>query len=100
MPSWLPSARDRHHAAGSRHARRARRERRGAGWGAAFPREGKERLVVVPETGEIAWEAVGLDLPQKDPFDRIILAIARLLRLQWVTRDREIAPSARVPVGW
>jgi len=60
----------------------------------------EERFVVLPQTAEIAWEAVDLPLPQKDPFDRLITATARIHTLSLITRDQKITRSGLVPTLW
>jgi len=51
-------------------------------------------------TSEIAALAVDLDLPQGDPFDRIIVATAQHHNLPLLTRDRVITNSGLVKTAW
>ena len=54
-------------------------------------------LVIVPE---IAAQAMDLELPHGDPFDRIIVASARYHQVPLLTRDRNISASGLVRVIW
>ena len=49
---------------------------------------------------EIAALAMDLELPNGDPFDRIIVASARHHELPLLTRDRNISSSGLVRVVW
>ena len=51
-------------------------------------------------TSEIASLAVDLDLPQGDPFDRIIVASAMHHKLPLLTRDQNISASGLVRTVW
>lgn len=51
-------------------------------------------------TSEIASMAVDLDLPQGDPFDRIIVASALHHKLPVLTRDKNISASGLVRTVW
>jgi PIN domain nuclease of toxin-antitoxin system len=51
-------------------------------------------------TSEIASLAVDLDLPQGDPFDRIIVASAMHHELPLLTRDKNIFASGLVRTVW
>ena len=51
-------------------------------------------------TSEIASLAVDLDLPQGDPFDRIIVASALHHKLPLLTRDKNIFASGLVRTVW
>jgi len=51
-------------------------------------------------TSEIASMAVDLDLPQGDPFDRIIVATALHHNLPLLTRDKNISASGLVRTVW
>ncbi len=51
-------------------------------------------------TSEIASLAVDLDLPQGDPFDRIIVASAMHHKLPLLTRDQNISVSGLVRTVW
>lgn len=57
-------------------------------------------VMVVPMDADIACEAMELDLPQGDPFDRVIVATARRRNLTLITRDRAIRESGLVEVVW
>jgi PIN domain nuclease of toxin-antitoxin system len=59
-----------------------------------------EKLVVVPLDASIAADAVSLALPQRDPFDRVITATARVRGLTLITKDRHIIDAAVVPTLW
>lgn len=59
-----------------------------------------EKLVVIPLDAQIASEAVTLDMPQRDPFDRVITATARVRGLTLITKDRQIANSGLVETRW
>jgi PIN domain nuclease of toxin-antitoxin system len=51
-------------------------------------------------TSEISSLAVDLDLPQGDPFDRIIVASAIYHKLPLLTRDKNISSSGLVRTVW
>jgi PIN domain nuclease of toxin-antitoxin system len=51
-------------------------------------------------TAEIAAIAMDLNLPQSDPFDRIIVASAQHHALPLLTRDQNISDSGLVKVVW
>jgi PIN domain nuclease of toxin-antitoxin system len=51
-------------------------------------------------TSEIAAQAMELELPHSDSFDRIIVATARHHELPLLTRDRNISASGQVRVVW
>jgi PIN domain nuclease of toxin-antitoxin system len=51
-------------------------------------------------TPEIASLSVELDLPQGDPFDRVIVASAIRHKLPLLTRDKNIAASGLVRTVW
>ncbi len=59
-----------------------------------------KQLMVLPITARIAADAVNLTWKQKDPFDRVITATARIHRLTLITRDRDIVRSNVVPILW
>ena len=59
-----------------------------------------EQLIILPITAGIATDAVKLTWKQKDPFDRVITATARVHRLTLVTKDRAIIRSEVVPTLW
>ena len=48
----------------------------------------------------VAAEAVELDLPQGDPFDRVIVATARRHSLRLLTNDMQITRSRLVETVW
>jgi PIN domain nuclease of toxin-antitoxin system len=58
------------------------------------------RFEVVPLTSIIAVRAMGLPLPQGDPFDRVFVATAIEIRAELVSRDAAIRESSLVPVVW
>ena len=58
------------------------------------------RVTVVPLDAETAWEAMTLDLPQSDPFDRVIVATAKRLNMPLVTKDRQIRKARLVTTLW
>jgi PIN domain nuclease of toxin-antitoxin system len=58
------------------------------------------RVTVFPLDAETAWEAMTLDLPQSDPFDRVIVATAKRLNRPLVTKDRQIRKSRLVTTLW
>lgn len=57
-------------------------------------------FLVVPITQKIASLAVSLDLPQGDPFDRVISATAITHGIPLLSRDRIIASSGAVQTVW
>ena len=59
-----------------------------------------EKLRVLPIDARIAAEAVAIALPQRDPFDRVIAATARVLGLTLVTKDRQITEAQVVKTIW
>jgi PIN domain nuclease of toxin-antitoxin system len=58
------------------------------------------QLTVFPIDALVAAEAAASKLPQRDPFDRVIVATARAHRLTLVTKDHTIAKSKTVPTLW
>lgn len=58
------------------------------------------RFQVLPLTPAIAWTAVKLDWPHKDPADRLICATALEHKLTLVSNDKEITRWGGVPVFW
>jgi PIN domain nuclease of toxin-antitoxin system len=66
----------------------------------AFLEEISRKFCVVPLDSRIAAEAMVLDLPQADPFDRLIVATARRYRLPLITKDVAITQSRLVPIIW
>ena len=63
---------------------------------AAFAR----RLIVLPIDAQIAADAANSPLPQRDPFDRVIVATAQRHDLTLVTRDERIIAAKLVPTVW
>jgi PIN domain nuclease of toxin-antitoxin system len=59
-----------------------------------------QHLVVLPIDSKIAADAVNLPLPQRDPFDRVIVATARAHGLTLVTKDQDITKADVVPTLW
>jgi PIN domain nuclease of toxin-antitoxin system len=59
-----------------------------------------ESFSAVPITPEIACLAVSLDLPQGDPFDRVMVATALFHGIPLLTRDRAITASGAVTCVW
>ena len=57
-------------------------------------------FMVLPISPEIAVAAVDVDLPHRDPFDRVITATARVHNLTLITRDRRIVQSKAVATLW
>ena len=63
-------------------------------------RQAEEEFVVLPVgTGE-AELAVTLELPQGDPFDRVIVATAIHAQVPLISADREITKSGLVETVW
>lgn len=58
------------------------------------------RLQVLKMDAHIAAEAMRLELPQADPFDRVIVATARQHGVPVLTRDKAITRSGLVAVIW
>ncbi len=56
-------------------------------------------IALLPITGEHATEAAHLPLHHRDPFDRMLVAQARLESLVLVTKDRALGRYG-VPVTW
>lgn len=65
-----------------------------------FLRDFSSHFRALPVDAEIAALAVGLSLPQADPFDRIFVATATRHRLPLVTRDLQIRDSGLVETIW
>ena len=59
-----------------------------------------KKTTTLPITPKIATEAMALEIPQADPFDRIIVATAIQHLIPLLTRDRAIAESGQVEVIW
>lgn len=60
----------------------------------------EEKARVIPIHAGIATRAMGLPLPQGDPFDRVIVATAMELQVPLCTPDAAIIKSGLVPVVW
>ena len=54
----------------------------------------------LPITSEVASLAMELELPQADPFDRVIVATAKHHNLRLVTRDPNITASGLAKIVW
>lgn len=65
-----------------------------------FLRDFSNRFRTLPIDSEIAALAVGVSLPQSDPFDRIFVATAVRHTLPLVTRDKMIRESGLVETIW
>jgi PIN domain nuclease of toxin-antitoxin system len=59
-----------------------------------------DKLVVLPISARIAAEATAVNLPQRDPFDRVITATAMVHGLILVTKDRAITEANVVSTKW
>jgi PIN domain nuclease of toxin-antitoxin system len=57
-------------------------------------------VTVLPITLDIALAAPTLALPPGDPYDRLIVATAKVHRLPLITKDANIADAALVPTVW
>jgi len=57
-------------------------------------------FVVLPITAEIAATAMNLDLPQGDPFDRVIAATAIHTELPLITRDGHLQNFQELITLW
>jgi len=66
----------------------------------AFLERAAARFVVVPMSAAIAVDAMSLDLPQGDPFDRVIAATARHKQCPLLTRDRALAHAPDINTVW
>ena len=55
-------------------------------------------LAIIPLSVDIATEVAALGSSLRDPFDRAIVATARVNRLQLITSDQRIIDSGLVPV--
>ena len=58
------------------------------------------KLHVLPITARIAADATTVNLPHRDPFDRIITATAIAHGLTLVTKDRQIVDASVVRTLW
>lgn len=63
-------------------------------------RQTEEEFTVLPIDWKVAELAVTLDLPQGDPFDRVIVATALALRIPLISADRAIRKSPLVETVW
>ena len=59
-----------------------------------------EKFIVLPISPPIAAAAVSLKLRDRDPFDLVITATARVHGLTLITRDRRITQSKSVSTLW
>lgn len=59
-----------------------------------------EHLTVLPIDAKVAADAIEVALPHKDPFDRVIVATARVHRLTLLTKDEQIVAAQVVPTLW
>ena len=59
-----------------------------------------DSLSILPIDSLIATESMELDLPQGDPFDRVIVATARRYGIPLLTRDQQILDSGLVEMIW
>jgi PIN domain nuclease of toxin-antitoxin system len=55
---------------------------------------------VIPASLEAAFRAPALGLPHSDPYDRLIVAEALVLRVPLITKDGNITDSGLVRVVW
>lgn len=63
-------------------------------------RQTEEEFVVLAIGGKVAELAVSLDLPQGDPFDRVIVATSLTLQIPLISADRAIRKSRLVETVW
>lgn len=63
-------------------------------------KEFTDRLTILPIDARVALDAVRVPLPQRDPFDRVITATARVHGLALVTKDQAITDAKVVTVIW
>ena len=66
----------------------------------AYLRKLQVHFPILAIGADIAALAMDLDLPQGDPFDRIIVATAQVHDLPVLTRDKSISASGLVRVIW
>jgi PIN domain nuclease of toxin-antitoxin system len=59
-----------------------------------------EKLTVLALDPRVAADAVSVELPHRDPFDRVITATARVHGLILITKDRKIATAGVVETLW
>jgi PIN domain nuclease of toxin-antitoxin system len=57
-------------------------------------------LMVLPIEARVAVDAVAVALPHRDPFDRVIVATARVHGLILVTKDEKIVNANVVSTMW
>jgi PIN domain nuclease of toxin-antitoxin system len=55
---------------------------------------------LLPIEARVAVDAVGVALPHRDPFDRVIVATARVHGLILVTKDEKIVNANVVSTMW
>ncbi len=58
------------------------------------------KLEILPLDAQIAADAVCVELPHRDPFDRVITATARAHGLTLITKDRKIVDATVVETLW
>ena len=63
-------------------------------------RQTEEEFTVLPIGGRAAGLAVTLNLPQGDPFDRVIVATALAWQIPLLSADRTIRKSRLVETVW
>lgn len=68
--------------------------------GTTFLSRVEELFEIVPIDARIADLAAQLNLPDGDPFDRVITATAKVLGAPLLTRDRAITDSGVVDIVW
>jgi len=66
----------------------------------AFLENAAAKFVVIPISAAIAVDAMSLDLPQGDPFDRVIAATARHEKCLLLTRDQALADAPYIRTAW
>ena len=57
-------------------------------------------IMEIPIDGTIALASVGLPMIHNDPFDRVIVATARIYRMSIVSKDQVIPTYPRTKVLW
>ncbi|MGJ8641276.1 MAG: type II toxin-antitoxin system VapC family toxin [Opitutaceae bacterium] len=72
----------------------------GKGSEAALLQDTASKFKALPINASIAAEAFQLDLPQADPFDRIITATARYHGIKLITKDACITESKTIETVW
>lgn len=59
-----------------------------------------QQLTVLPISADVAHRAAASELPQRDPFDRVIVATALAHNLTLITKDRDILAAKVVTTLW